>query len=573
MNEPVRPSSLFGTTAAASLPSNGVGTIQNPPPEVTQLPGGTTLRGVVHGQDGKGHLLVRTELGLLQIATKASPPPGTEVVLQIRSSGGQLHVLLMHAETPSPREAGSAPPIVPPGPTAGGPASAAGQAGPATAAPRDGAAPSPAPLPPGHGSGDVLALGQTLRATVQALPATPQTAPAGVPTDPASRAPPRLEVGSRLVIRVLSVAAPSGGPTSAPAASPQAAAPGPIAAHRFQAYAAVHGRLHAALSSAHAQGGAVNTAGPAPNLGAALGGSPAGAAPTPQIASAGLQGVVLSVTHANQPVVQTPLGTLTLDASAPLPPGSRIVFEVLNRDAPRPAAQSHGPASALPATLAHRWPALEEALRVSQDAAALPAGPASPPPLDAVAQPGPRLASGLLFFLSALSAGDLGRWLGGQTLQALRNTGREDLALRLSQDFHQLARMAEAPSGEWRLMAMPVLDGHQVQQIRLWLRQHRDRERRKAQDRDREATRFILEVELSELGDLQLDGLVRGKRFDLMLRSRRGLPSDMRREIARIFDEANAIGGYSGSVGFQASNDWRFLSLDRFDDDAPTLVV
>jgi len=120
---------------------------------------------------------------------------------------------------------------------------------------------------------------------------------------------------------------------------------------------------------------------------------------------------------------------------------------------------------------------------------------------------------------------------------------------------------------------MPILDGHHIQQIRLWLRQHRDEDRRRSQKRDREATRFVLEVELSELGDLQLDGLVRGKHFDLMLRSRCSLPSDMRREIVRIFDEANAIGGYSGSVGFQASADWQFLSLDRFDDGAPALVV
>lgn len=598
MNDLVRPSSLFGAAAAASLPSGSVGTVHNPPPEVTQLANGTTLRGVVQGQDGKGHLLIRTELGVLQVATKATPAPSTEVVLQIRSNGSQLLVLLMHAETPAAR-GGAAPPVYPQisGPGGG---LAGTPPGAATGAPAGGAAAAAAlgqALSP-HATADVLALGQSVRAIVQAPPAArPATAPGG-PAAAGPAALPDLEVGSRVVLRILSVAAPSGGGGAAPAAGAAAVNPGAVAAARLGAYgapptgskttgnqAAGNQTAGSQMASAQPPAGAPPSAATAPvgipavgRLAALLphANTPASAA-SPASAVPGtaepLQGVVLSNTHANTPVLQTPVGTLTLEVAAPLPPGSRVAFDIVSRGLPQPAAEAPPPAAASPATLAHGWPALQEALQVLQDAAGQPLAPGHGPAMDMVPQPGPRLASGLLFFLSALSAGDLSRWLGGQALQGLRHAGRDTLVQRLTQDFGQLGRMADAAPGDWRLLAMPIVNGQHVEQLRLWLRQHRDEDRRKSQRRGREATRFILEVELSELGDLQLDGLVHVKRFDLMLRSRHSLSRDMRREITRIFEEANAIGGYSGSIGFQASADWRFLSLDRFEDGGPALVV
>jgi len=592
MNDLVRPSSLFGATATASLPSSSVGTVHNPPPEVTQLANGTTLRGVVQGQDGKGHLLIRTELGVLQVVTKATPAPSTEVVLQIRSNGSQLLVLLMHAETPAAR-GGSAPPAYPQIAAPGGGLAGAGP-GAATGPPTGGAAAVPAQgqAPSPRATADVLALGQSVRAIVQAPPAAlPATASGG----PATAGPtplPHLEVGSLVVLRILSVAAPNGSGAATAATSTAAANPGAFAAARLGAYGApptgsqptgspptgsqpIGSQTAAAQPPAGAPPGAATAPVGIPAVGrlSALLPHASTPAPTAPGTTAPLQGVVLSNTHANTPVLQTPVGTLTLEVAAPLPPGSRIAFDIVSRGLPQPAAEAASPAAASPATLAHGWPALQEALQALQDTPAQPLAAGLGPATNMVPQPGPRLASGLLFFLSALSAGDLGRWLGGQALQGLRHAGRDTLVQRLTQDFGQLGRMADAAPGDWRLLAMPIVNGQHVEQLRLWLRQHRDDDRRKSQRRGREATRFILEVELSDLGDLQLDGLVHVKRFDLMLRSRRSLPSDMRREITRIFEEANAIGGYSGSIGFQASADWRFLSLDRFDDGGPALVV
>ncbi|MCH8038576.1 MAG: hypothetical protein IIC53_15845, partial [Proteobacteria bacterium] len=115
MNDLVRATSLFGGQRASSAGLSGVlGTVANPPPEVAQLSVGTTLQGVVAGHDGRGHLLVRTELGTLSVATKANLPVDSEVTLQIRSSGTRLHVLLMQSEAPTAAAQGAAAPSAQP---------------------------------------------------------------------------------------------------------------------------------------------------------------------------------------------------------------------------------------------------------------------------------------------------------------------------------------------------------------------------------------------------------------------------------------------------------------------------
>ena len=53
-------------------------------------------------------------------------------------------------------------------------------------------------------------------------------------------------------------------------------------------------------------------------------------------------------------------------------------------------------------------------------------------------------------------------------------------------------------------------------------------------------------------GPMQLDGLVRGKRFDLILRSTRALPSVMRADLTRILDDALGATGMEGSLVFES---------------------
>ena len=292
-----------------------------------------------------------------------------------------------------------------------------------------------------------------------------------------------------------------------------------------------------------------------------------------------LAGTVTGPAKGSGLTVETPAGALVLDLETRLPAGSRLHLELLipTRDAPASA----------PAGLVHRWPALEESLRVLGEGMA-PAQPETPP-LERIPRPGPRLTSGILFFLSALGAGDLSAWLGKTAAEALKARSRGDLIRQLGQDLTQLGRLSDAAGGDWRflpfplfdgqqvqqlrLLPFPLFDGQQVQQLRLFLRRDRGRdEAENADDGGEAATRFVVEVELVRLGDMQLDGLVRAHRFDLILRTRTALPRAMRDDIAAIFRDANEIAGHRGRIAFQASSDWTFIPLD-VKAAAPGLIV
>jgi hypothetical protein len=367
---------------------------------------------------------------------------------------------------------------------------------------------------PSGGAADVLALGQRLHAIVQSLP--PQLA------DTQGRAPrgPLPAVGNRIQLRVLRVQAP-GGPQSG-------------------------------LS-----------AGPAPGVGATL--TSAGETGSGRTMPAVVTGLTLS----GEPVVETPLGILTLGLKAALPSGTRLLLGLTGtgfsqgRTAAAQAANS--------AALAFGWTALDEALELLQR----PDVPATAAPAmtQSIPQPGPRLASTILFFLQALSGGDLRGWLGARAVEALERAGRGDLLSRLNRDFSQLARMSETAGGDWRLLTVPLLDGSHVQQLRLFVRRRRNPLAGNEAEGADVATRFILDVELSRLGDMQLDGLVRDQRFDLILRTRRLLSDEMRREITGIFNDANGAAGHHGQISFQASGGWSFMAVESHSDSGAGLLA
>ncbi len=606
MNDLVRPASSYTGGIAVSAPGGVLATIPNPPPEIANLPNGTTLRGVVIGTSGKGQVLVKTDQGTLTVAAKAHLPLNSEVVLQIRSSGTLLHIMIMQVRGQS--GAPDAPP-----PSAARPTGLALTPGGGGTAPTAAHQPGAATAGPGHP--DRLNLGQVVRAVVQGPPghtATPYASAEGVAAaiktltgTPAGQNPrpgpglnqqpvpglnqqtvPGLNqqplAGAILPLRILSVSTP--GPAPGATAPP---VPGPAVSSTQGARAyAPPGPLMP--NSAPSAPGAPNFTAPATTAGAAVPNPAAPPAPPQSAAPVAVKpsgeslrapltftGQVTGVSASGHPVLSTPLGSLSLDVEARIPGGSRVALELVPGALPKAAASPLPVARAH--SLAHAWPALEEALGILAEAS----GGAMAGTPQGVPQPGTRLTSGMLFFMAALSGGNLGRWLGADALQALRASGHDTLIGRLSGDLARMGRMAETAggaggtAGDWRLLPIPLWSGDHVHQLRLFLRQHEDRGEGDKKSGQKDPKRFILELEMSRLGEIQLDGLIRGKRFDLMMRTRGALPEDMRQDIRTIFEDANQAAGFSGNLGFQASTDWRFLPIggDSAAGEPPGLLV
>jgi hypothetical protein len=179
------------------------------------------------------------------------------------------------------------------------------------------------------------------------------------------------------------------------------------------------------------------------------------------------------------------------------------------------------------------------------------------------------LAPILLLFVASLQSGNVRSWLGQKSLDALRHSGRADLAATLTDDFDQAAKQAAAPQAEgWHSLPVPFVAEGELGRLQLHLRRYPESGEREADSGDRgepghKGIRFLIDVEPSALGPIQLDGLVRqratptGARvLDLILRSRTLLPADIRQDLSRLFTLSLATSGLNGALAFQGGSNW-----------------
>lgn len=242
-------------------------------------------------------------------------------------------------------------------------------------------------------------------------------------------------------------------------------------------------------------------------------------------------------------LVITPLGLLAVQRRLALAPGTVIAFERLEEIPPELVVVDTP-------SRAGGWPALDEALAVLAQAA-----PELAARLRAELTPhsGAQLAGTLLFLLGALHHGE---WPDTGMKSALVAADHAALARRLAEDADELRRLGADPAtGEWRVLTLPLIAGVTVLPLRLFLR------RRKPDTEGEDATRFAIEVELSPLGPLQLDGLLRGTHLILVLRSHRGLPEALREEASRVCRRALLDWGLTGDLSFATATEFALTPL------------
>jgi hypothetical protein len=267
-----------------------------------------------------------------------------------------------------------------------------------------------------------------------------------------------------------------------------------------------------------------------------------------------------------QIVLQTshlaPAGTVLSVTATPITPEQFVQQLQTPSFVPQQAGAVASSLPPLVPLLSTSWPALEEALQISNaiapDAAAALRGTIPSPTSPA------RLVPTVLFFLAALRMGNLEGWLGERNMDTLKQSGRRDVISRLTSDFRGIARQAqEVLSGDWRGISLPLLDRDDIDMIQFFTRQqHVEDEDENTESKDGErgdgkATRFLLNLRLSRLGDVQIDGFLRHQQtLDVFLRTRTPLPADTRQDILRAFHDGLEQAGLSGGqIAFQTGED------------------
>lgn len=234
-------------------------------------------------------------------------------------------------------------------------------------------------------------------------------------------------------------------------------------------------------------------------------------------------------------VIQTPNHTIAVE-NLDAPEGALIRFVLLD-----PPAE---PASARPARR-EPWSALGEALRTLERTS-----PEKAARLVADLHPNDpaRLAATIRLVAAALRDG--GRPFPGEAVEeALQTAGRADLVPMLREEVRVLGRLAAEPQQQWQVLPLPLHDGAQLTPAYLYV----ERDARRDPLSGEEARRFVLDVQTRALGRLQLDGLLRPRRFDLLLRTRVPLDRTMRGEIETLFRATLDSAGWKGDVAFSTT--------------------
>lgn len=282
-----------------------------------------------------------------------------------------------------------------------------------------------------------------------------------------------------------------------------------------------------------------------------------------EIANAGsaaqrsLTGQVVAPGLDGQLVVKTGGGLIRLDAGGTLPIGTQLRLDVLATTMPvRPVTQAGAMLGTDPRLQALQnfgdsWTNLKQVLEALQQS--------DPRAAQALAAklPGPNtmLVNNLVGFMGAAALGDARAWLGPSTTKALEKAGKSGLIDKLDGDLKSLGRMAqETQAGDWRAQVVPFYDGHEIQQIRMFMK----RNRRSDKDGKEQpgSTRVLVDMSLTALGDMQIDGLIQQKRFDMIMRTRTPLSDQMQLDMRGIFAKSLELSGMTGGLNFSVQADY-----------------
>jgi hypothetical protein len=577
---------------AGPAPATAVLILQ-PPPAVVALPAGTVLEAVVipaapakdvAADGGKPTVTLRTPQGDVQIRLPVQLPDNARVALEVLRSAAQstpqvtVRVVSIDSQPAAQVLAQLA------RQTAANPAPLPVQQPLQVQSPllqtavlTPGAAWTPA------GPLQMTALGNisafvTLGAGAPppaSLPDAALPAPATVQTPSAPPPALALTTGGELTVRVTTLQLPQTAAPSAPgvaqiippgqAAAPQATA-APVAAPVLnQPVAAPAAPAAPNIAQAPPPVAATTSAAPgSPQPGLVLTGTaglgapppqpPQGVQPPPVLAT--LTGTVTSLAPGGAPIVTTDAGQIQINVRANLPVGTRVTLEVTAQVEPRSGAPNTPPtpASALPLTgpagAAVGWPTLSESLGILRRSDAQAAAQLA----QAIPDGGARTVAALISFAQAMRGGDARQWPGDMTLRALERTGPRGahLASQLSQEVAALSSRARETGTEWRALPLPWhADGH-IERITLITRREGESDEGDKTKRGG-GTRFLIDLDLSRLGAIQLDGMFRKETrgFDLMIRTKAALPEDIRLDLTGIFAASNAAMGLKGGLTFQ----------------------
>lgn len=292
-----------------------------------------------------------------------------------------------------------------------------------------------------------------------------------------------------------------------------------------------------------------------------------------------LTGVVTNITQAQLPVVsvvfpqvsseqlftlQFPTENVTIGTQIQVTPLATSDGSALLNAA---AAGQNVPLTAAlqPAT---QWPAIEEVLQslarnapqAAQSILNVTPSPSSPA----------QMSPAILFFVAAVRGGDIAQWLGDKAQNILKLQKSTKALSKLGSESQMLGRVSsETFSQDWRAMNIPMLWQGDLHKVALYYKH--DREQSDDEQSKINSTRFVFDLTLENMGNVQLDGLFRpqseaGTRLDLVVRTEEIFSKATQGEMRRLYASALRDSQVTGELSFQNQPDsWVTINAKHHD--------
>lgn len=246
-------------------------------------------------------------------------------------------------------------------------------------------------------------------------------------------------------------------------------------------------------------------------------------------------------------MVATKFGVLAVDSKILLPPLTPVSLQITDIQLPDATLIEKDP---LP-PFRTSWTILAHALETLEqtDTAAAEAVKRILP------QAGNRLPALMISYVQAAVQGQsFASWLGEANVAALRKTGTkgENILRRLEKEFSASSKKATDGRTSWRGWDIPLLSGSVVEPVSLFLQQppEESAHSRSAGTAGKSGVRFVLDMNLTRLGRMQMEGLAyRDRRiFDLTLRHAETMPEVFEPTVRSLFSKTLDALNYAGTL-------------------------
>ena len=308
-------------------------------------------------------------------------------------------------------------------------------------------------------------------------------------------------------------------------------------------------------------------------------GAPSGSPQVPQITNnPTFVANVIGTESSGEVVIKTPMGTLKLPAGTNLPQGAELTMEVVKVNPKRQLQE-------FTSSQIKTSPAVEGRVLTSQDSALAQLATLlksfdaelGTKTSNLIPQANKQAAAKILWFIVNITGGgDASSWMGPDIKRMLEQYKHTEIISRLDKTFSSLRGIfSENPASGWNNLLFPLYDGEKLNFAGVYIK--RDGKKDNKREREKEDVRFVVELELDQMGEMQLDGFVKGSKepaqFDLFLRSKMELDKDVRNDIIEIFNNSVEITGIQGSLQFQHTNNFPTDHREETNDIGGGIVV